>query len=258
MDQIPNVVACDVGNARIKLGRVHGEDVQDVAQLQVGRLGELGEALRSAWEAAPQPRKLVAASVNPAALKALEAAADAALRTHVLVVGRDLPRPIDTDLPHPEQIGTDRLCCASAAFDRLGTACVVVDCGSAVTVDCVSGEGVFLGGAILPGTALQAESLAAGTAQLPNVTPAEPAGPFGKDTAEAIGAGVVRGLRAAVHGLVESYATELGAWPVVIATGGDARLLLAGAVAEGRVQAIVPDLALRGAAMAYYRSLLKE
>jgi type III pantothenate kinase len=81
---------------------------------------------------------------------------------------------------------------------------------------------------------------------------------FGRDTTEAIRAGIVRGLRGAVRGLVEAYATELGAWPVVIATGGDAELILGDGVREGFVQAIAPDLVLRGAAMAYYRSLLKE
>ena len=258
MEQIPNVLACDVGNARVKLARIQGENIETTDDLQVGRLAELSDLLRERWNQTPRPRKLVAASVNPAALKALEAAADAALHTAVLVVGRELPRPIDTDLPHPEQIGMDRLCCASAAFDRLGVTCVVVDCGSAVTVDCVSGEGVFLGGAILPGAAMQAKCLHRQTAQLPLVEPAAPRSVFGQDTTEAIRSGIVQGLRGAVRGLVEAYATELGAWPVVIATGGDAELILGQGVREGFVQAIAPDLALRGAAMAYYRSLLKE
>jgi len=257
MEGIPHILACDVGNTAIHFAHVHGEDVTPQQRLRTSELAGLGEAIAAMWRDMPEPRKIIAASVNASGLKALEAAGEA-LDQDVLVIGRDLPLPIDTDLAHPESVGVDRLCCAAAAYDRLGAACVVADFGTAVTIDCVSNEGVFLGGAILPGLSMSAEGLHHGTAQLPRVQPRHVDWVFGKDTEQAIAGGLVRGAQGALRELVETYATALGRWPIVILTGGDAHFICRRPGSEGLVQAIVEDLALRGVAAAYYRTLLKR
>jgi len=257
MDHIPSVLACDVGNTTIRFAHVQSDTIQTVATIRVGELSGLGEQIAVAWQNIPEPRKIVACSVNPTALKALEAVVDAALHEPVLVVGRDLPLPIEADLPDAQSVGTDRLCAAVAAFDRLGTACVVADVGTAITIDCVNDQGVFLGGAILPGLRISAKALHQETAQLPQVEPVEPDWVFGKDTRQAIIGGLVRGARGALREFIEAYATDMGHWPLVILTGGDAELICPDPSASGLVQAIVSDLTLRGAAMAYYRTLLK-
>ena len=257
MDQIPNILACDVGNTTIRLACVNGDEIGPIKQLKIGDLSGLGDVLDQLWAHMPNPKTMVACSVNPTGLKALEAAAAEVPGRKVLVIGTDLPLPIEMDLPHPESVGADRICCAVAAYDQLGVACVVADFGTAITVDCVSGDGVFLGGAILPGIKMGAAGLAEKTAALPKVTPTNPDWVFGKDTAQAIIGGLVFGARGALRCLVESYATQLGHWPVVIATGGDAELVCADRNVSDMVQAIVPELTLRGAAIAYYRTLAK-
>ncbi|MBS3733900.1 MAG: type III pantothenate kinase [Phycisphaerae bacterium] len=256
-NEIPHVLACDVGNATVELAAVHGEQTTPPTQHRIGDLGDLGASLAVLWEQTPEPKKLVASSVNSTALKALEAAAVEAAGTAPLVIGRDLPRPLDTDLAEPDSVGIDRLCAAVAAYDRIGTACVVADFGTAATIDCVSDAGIFLGGAILPGLALAAQCLTEHTADLPHVTPREISGTFGRTTEEAILSGLLRGARGALRELTEAYATELGHWPAVIVTGGDARLVCPNASQGGLVQAIVDDLVLRGIACAYYRTLLR-
>jgi len=257
MDDIPGVLACDVGNSAIHLAHVKADEVSSQQRLRIGQLDKLAEAMEHLWRQVPDPKVLAACSVNPAALKALEAAAAESLDRQVLVVGRDLPLPMPTDLPNPQAVGTDRLCCAVAAFDRLGTACVVGDFGTAVTIDCVNDEGVFLGGAILPGLGMSAESLHAQTSQLPRVELSRPGWVFGKDTRQAIVGGLVVGARGALRQLTEAYATELGHWPLVILTGADAELICADPNASELVQAVVPDLTLRGVAIAYYKTLSK-
>jgi type III pantothenate kinase len=178
-----------------------------------------------------------------------------ALEEPLAVVGQDVPPPIRTTLPEPEKVGIDRLCAAGAAYGRLAQACVVVDLGTAVTIDCVDDEGIFRGGVILPGTRMQAAALHRATAQLPEVTLREPDWVFGRNTEEAIIGGIVYGLRGAIRERVEAYATELGQWPLVVFTGGDAPLMK---MDEGFVQAIVPGLCLVGIARAFYQSLLPE
>ena len=256
-DIIPSVLACDVGNTNIRLAAVAGEDVSDVRVVAADSPALLTPAVVELWESMDHPRRVAAASVNPSALAVLEAAVENALAEHVLLVGRDVPLPIATDLPSPEAVGTDRLCAAVAAYDRLGDACIIADFGTAITIDCVNDAGVFLGGAILPGVSLAADSLAGGTAQLPRVTPAEPENVFGKNTVEAVRSGLIALARGALRDRVEAYANELGRWPLVICTGGDAELIVGDLQQNELVQAVVEDLTLRGIAIAYYKSLVK-
>ena len=259
-EQIPSVLGCDCGNSTIRIARVRGDEVTSVEVFHLDRLQPLGEALKRIWNEMPDPKAIVAGSVNPAALKALEAAAKEATQQEVLVVGRDLPLPLDTRLKQPGSIGVDRLCCAAGAFDRLGVACVVADYGTAVTIDCVNSDGVFLGGAIMPGLHAGAEMLHKATAQLPKVDLSKNANPhwvFGADTREAILGGLVYGARGALRERVEVYAAELGSWPLVILTGGDAKLISPNPGQNGLVQAIVDDLCLCGIAIAYYRTLTR-
>lgn len=255
MDEIPSVLACDVGNSAVHLAHVKGEDVTGQRAVPHGELSRLGGELEALWGQIAGAPKVVAASVRPAGLKALEAAAAEALGRDVLVIGRDLPLPIATNLPEPASIGVDRLCAAVAAYDRLGAACVVADFGTAITIDCVNREGVFLGGAILPGLDMGARGLHEMTAQLPLVEARPADWTFGRNTEEAIVAGLVLGARGALRHFVEAYATDLGEWPTVILTGRDAHLVCGEIGKSDLVQAVVPELVLRGVAMAYYRVL---
>lgn len=251
--KIASVLAADIGNTYITLGCVLGEAVLVTRKVPTNDLSSLGDALAELWEAMDHPRRLAASSVNPSALTVLEKVAQERLDQPVTVVGRDIPLPIETSLDEPEKIGVDRLCSAAAAYNRLNQACIVADFGTAITIDCVNDEGVFIGGSILPGMRLQVESLHEKTAQLPLVELADPTWVFGRNTKEAIVGGIVRGTRGAMRELVEAYATELAVWPLVICTGGDASLI---GRDEGLVQAIVPELCLIGIALAFYKSLL--
>lgn len=164
----------------------------------------------------------------------------------VVVLGRGLAVPIRLDLEEPSTVGVDRLLTALGAYCRSATACVVVDAGTAVTVDLIDSSGVFRGGVIVPGLAMMLRSLHQGTAALPLLDApreADRGGPLGRSTREAM----IRGCTAAITGLVyrqvERYAELLGAYPRVIATGGDAPVLFEG---DELVEIIVPDLVLIG------------
>lgn len=243
-----HILACDVGNTRISLAHVFEEQVAGLHRLGKEELDRLADVLSDLWKSIPEPKAIVASSVNPGNLEKLQAAA-ARLGQQVLVVGADIPLPLSTDLPEPQRCGSDRLCAAAMAYHRLGQACVVADFGTAITIDCVNDDGVFLGGAIMPGLSLGASALGGGTALLPKVSLERPTWVFGKDTRQAIVAGLVYGARGALRFLAEAYATELKKWPVVILTGGDAELVRE---EQGIEQAIVPELTLLGVALAYH------
>jgi type III pantothenate kinase len=148
-------------------------------------------------------------------------------------------------------VGPDRLVNAYAAARLHGAPAVVVDCGTATTLDAVDHAGAFVGGAIAPGIGLGLEALAARTARLPRVEPRLPDGPIGRDTVAAIRAGTVLGHRLMIEGLLARMRRELAAGAAIAAhevrtvlTGGLAALPWARTI-EG-VDAIDPDLTLRG------------
>ena len=245
-----NLVVLNVGNSRLAVAPFRAGELGEVARLSNQEPAAWGPAIARAWE---QVRgrdnvAVVGASVNPDLEEAVEQAVLDAVDRHVVWVGDDLELPIKVLTEKPEETGVDRILNIAAAFEQMGKACVVVDAGTAITVDCCNDKGEFLGGAIAPGVAMQLDALHERTAKLPRVAFAVPGAPFGESTQEAIRHGVYHGVRGMVKELVENYATELGNWPDVIATGGDAAALFTD---WELVHAIAPDLTLYGIAMAY-------
>lgn len=157
----------------------------------------------------------------------------------------DLAAPIGRQLAEGANPGVDRLLAAAGAWSLAKQAVIVVDAGTAITVDFVDGEGTFHGGAIAPGLGLMLNALSEGTDALPSIDFQSPNedDPFGSDTESAMRLGVHLAARGLISQAIERYALAYGAWPKVFATGGDAAALLDGAEIVDRV---VPDLVLRG------------
>ncbi|MCP4590108.1 MAG: type III pantothenate kinase, partial [bacterium] len=214
----------------------------------------LSTALSAARDAADDMELHAAAvaTVVPELLGRVEESITEALGLRTLVIGRDLPLPLPVLVDEPEAVGSDRLCVAAGAYERARGTCTVIDFGTAVTVDLVDDTGAFQGGAILPGLGMQARALCEHTAALPTVPVAFPGKRVGKCTTEAIQSGICYGLAGAVRHLVEGYALELNQWPYVVATGGDAETMMD---ACDFIDAVVPDLCLRGVGLAYVKHL---
>ena len=249
-DVRPDMVAFDIGNTRTALAAVAGLDAVEPCSVSTGDFDAMLDATEAAWGrlASSDGGAVVAASVVPKVLAKLGDVIETKFDRRLLVVGQDVPLPMEVDVENPDTVGVDRVCCAAAAYDRLGEACTMVDLGTAVTIDCVSDDGVFLGGAILPGLDLACRALNEFTAALPLVAVKEPQDPIGRNTVDAIRSGVLYGLVGAVRELTERYATKLGRWPHLVATGGGAEMV---ARACQFVDSVVPYLSLRGVALAY-------
>ena len=121
---------------------------------------------------------------------------------------------------NPKEVGADRIADAVAAYNLHGGPTVVVDFGTATTLDGISAKGEYLGGAIFPGIDISLDALFARAAALRRVELVEPRNVIGRSTVEAIQSGVVYGYTAMVDGMVERFAAELGAAPTVVSTGG--------------------------------------
>ncbi|MSR28969.1 MAG: type III pantothenate kinase [Phycisphaerales bacterium] len=253
------ILAISVGNSRTQLGRFEEGSAEIVASecIPNSQVELIVERAAHHFEALVDETAVVAlASVNDSMAHGLVARLEGRLATSITRIGRDLSAPISTRLDPRTQTGIDRLLCATAAYRVLKQACVVVDCGTAITVDFVDGEGTYHGGAIAPGAQLQLDALHDGTDALPRVAFAVPdKDSFGRNTEQAMLQGVYQGIRGLVHRLVEQYAEAQGAFPVVVATGGDAATILEH---EECVDRIVPDLVLMGIAAAVEAGLVDE
>ena len=245
-----DLLVIDIGNTSVTLGTVLGGTVGDIRTIGPDEGQELGDGLASLWAAmdAGNAKRIVIGSVVPATLTRVREAVDRHLGEESLVVSEQIALPMPVDLEHPERVGVDRVCCAAAAHETLRHACVVVDFGTAITIDLVSDDGTFVGGTISPGLELSARSLAEHTAALPLVALRVPDQAVGTDTESAIRAGVVYGALGALREITERFASTIGKWPTLIATGGDAALV---ANECDFIDRVVPDLCLRGLALAY-------
>lgn len=245
-----NLLAINVGNSRTRLGTFSDGKLTSVGVVESGDVGAIAEAACELEESLRKegPCAVMLASVNPAVSEPLYAVLKTQFKGPVVRAEEDVPVPIGRQLDPETIVGADRLLNAAGAFDVLRQACVVVDAGTALTVDFIDGAGTFHGGAIAPGAKMMLESLHEHTALLPEVTLAVPQEPIGHSTAQAMLCGVYYGIRGMVRGLVEQYASAAGMFPVVVATGGDAELLFQN---DELVDRVVPDLTLWGMAVTH-------
>ena len=148
----------------------------------------------------------------------------------VLRVTAKLKLGVGIDYPKPMTIGADRLANAAGAWARFGGPVVVVDFGTAVSFDVVSGEGKYVGGVIAPGLEAMTDYLHTRTALLPEITLTEPPTAIGKSTKHAMLSGAVYGYRGLVRQILKEIGKELGMEKKlpVVATGGYAELIAAG------------------------------
>lgn len=151
---------------------------------------------------------------------------------------------------NPAEVGADRLANTIAAFERYGGPAVVVDFGTGTNFDVVSAEGDYLGGAIAPGITLALEALTGRAARLTAVELEVPDHVIGRNTIHSVQSGTVLGYIGLVEGLLTRIARELGAEPVVIATGGLGRVIAAHTHA---IDAYEPDLTLDGLRILFER-----
>ena len=240
-----NLLAISVGNTNTRIGTFDEKKLGDVHYIASHDDDALSAQIKKSLGELESKRNavvLLASTCPPVAQRIAELVKS--LGKMALWVEKDLPVPIGRQLDPEALVGNDRLLNAAAAYDTMRQSCVVVDAGTAVTVDFVDGAGTFHGGAIAPGVHMMLDALAGGACQLPAVelsTP--PQEPIGHNTVEAIRNGIFHGLRGMVRELTEHYAELAGAYPTVVATGGDAELLFAD---YDLVDRVVPDLTLLG------------
>jgi type III pantothenate kinase len=173
----------------------------------------------------------------------------------VYTVDASSPLPITLDVEEPSTVGADRIINTLAASRLFGRDAIVVDLGTATTFDCITRDGVFLGGVIAPGVITSAETLFRRTSKLPATELVAPDRVIGRRTEACIRSGVMFGTAESVDGIVRRIKSE---WPgserpLVVGTGGLAETFHP---LCGELEMVDPHLTLTGLRMAF--QLLRE
>ncbi|WP_447971788.1 type III pantothenate kinase [Nitrospira sp. M1] len=156
---------------------------------------------------------------------------------------------------HPQEIGTDRLVNAAAAFARYQRSLIIVDFGTATTFCTVTDSGEYLGGAIAPGLKSSADSLHLQTAQLPVIDLAQPPQVIGTDTITSMQSGLIFGYSGLVDELVRRIQGEIKQTTYVIATGGLASII---SQISSTIDEVRPNLTLEGLELLYRRTTISS
>jgi type III pantothenate kinase len=244
------VIAVGNSTAAVALA-ADGTALGGAQRVAVDHIDDLAELLAQAKKGrAGQPMPLAVASVNPPALADLKrVAADVTHPSPLYVAGTDFPIPLKTDVENPARLGPDRLLAALAAYRQVGGPCIVVDFGTAITVNSVRADGVFLGGAIFPGLGMMTRALAQDTALLPLAAVPDSAPAIGRSTEQAMAAGLLHGTAGAVANLILVAAEVVGEHAKIFLTGGDAPRMARYLPPDCRE--ITSDLVLEGLMIAF-------
>jgi type III pantothenate kinase len=252
------ILAIDVGNTQTVIGLFDGDALgahwristdssltADELRIKIG--GLLGTEGLGWGDVAD----VIVSSVVPNLSDAYEEVALKATGRAPLSVGPGLKTGMPIKYDNPHEVGADRIVNGVAAFEGFGGPVVVVDFGTATTIDVIDAEGAYLGGAIAPGVETSAEALFAAAARLSKVDLEDPGTVIGKNTRASVQAGVLLGEAAMVDGLVRRVWDELGERTRVVATGGLAERM---APLCAVITDVEPDLTLKGLLLVYRRN----
>ena len=186
---------------------------------------------------------VIIASVVPGILTEVEKIVKRITDRNCVVVGRDADSGIKNLYRNPRQVGSDRLVNARAAYELYGGECVIVDFGTAITIDIVNKKKQYIGGVIAPGPGISLWALSEKTALLPKVTIKKPKALLGRETKESMLAGIIYGFSGLCDGIVNKLKKKYCRNAKVVITGGFSKLL--GPYCES-ADKIDTDLTLKG------------
>ncbi|HZK25586.1 MAG TPA: type III pantothenate kinase [Oscillospiraceae bacterium] len=252
------LLAIDVGNTNMVLGIYQGTELKVSWRISTHRQqtgDEYGIILKNLFSqtgiTAEKLSGIIISSVVPPLMSALTEMSRRYMHQEPLVIGADINMGINLLVDNPWEVGADRIVNAVAGYALYGGPLIIVDFGTATTIDAVSAAGDYLGGAIAPGIGISTEALFQRAAKLPRVELVRPQQVIGRNTIASMQAGIIYGFAGQVDGIVNRMAKEFTAAPQVIATGGLATLI---ATESETLQTVNPMLTLDGLRIIYERN----
>jgi len=227
------ILCVDIGNTSTTLGISRGSGIFRNSRLLTADLAQTGrvravvrQLFAKTGYAARDVTAVVVCSVVPQASAAIKKFWPTIFpQAKIIQLGKDIPFPIRNAYRVPTQVGNDRLANAVAAKYYYRLPAIIVDFGTAVTIDIVNADAEYIGGMIFPGLQTSLNALYAQTALLPRTELARPKDLIGRDTSSSILSGVVYATGFGVEGVLDALKKRVKPRPVIIGTGGHARFM---------------------------------
>ncbi len=252
------LLALDVGNSNITIGVFDGSRLVRHWRLRTVHdqtSDEWGILLRNLFNLGDLTLEdvhgIIVASVVPPLDSTLASMSRRYFHREAFFVTSDIDSGLTILYDNPREVGADRIVNSIAAFEKYGGPCVIVDLGTAITFDAVSQQCEYLGGLICPGIGISVQGLFTKTARLPLVDFLQPEKFIGTNTVTSMQSGLYYGTIGMIDGILERLRDELGANTVLIATGGQAELIVNG---SRFLRHVDPDLTLEGLQRIWHRN----
>jgi len=247
-----------VGNTNTVLGLfdgdklVHDWRIRTVVDHTVDEYGMLIYNLyKTSRISSREIQDIIISCVVPPMLNILEPLCQKYFNIKPLIVGPGVKTGMPIFYDNPKEVGADRIVNAVAGFEKYKRDLIIVDFGTATTFDYVSNKGEYMGGCISPGIMISSEALFERAAKLPRVELSKPRSIVGKDTVSSMQAGIMYGYAGLVDGICERIKAEVKSNPLVVATGGLAKIV----APETKSINVVDDmLTLEGLRIIYLRN----
>lgn len=252
-----NLIAVDIGNTNTTIALFLKGQEKFTNSIPGTKHAELADCFKSTWSKIPIAKSskekkpdgvIVVSSASPKQTNFIRQLIDKTLGEKILLIGKNIPLPMDLSVDEPEKVGSDRIIAAAAAYAVVKDAVVVADFGTAVTIDLVDERGIFLGGVICPGFEISAKALKENTAQLPKINVTKPKTTYGKTTKQAINCGLYYSAIGTLEEVIRRYAEKIGRWPQTVITGAAAKIIKDDCQF---IDSYVPNLVIKGIALAY-------
>ena len=227
------LLAVDIGNTNIVLGGIQGHKIVLEVRIATDRNKtsdeyaiEILKVLRLHSIHAQDIEDCILSSVVPPVMNAVRTGLIKIIGRQPLVVGPGVKTGLNIRMDNPASVGSDRIVIAVGALAQYQPPLILLDFGTATTLEVINRQGAYIGGCIIPGVKTALDGLITKTAQLPNISLEVPRKMIGKNTEDCIRSGVLYGTAAMIDGMVDRAETELGEKATVIATGGLAPLIM--------------------------------
>ena len=256
------LLAIDIGNSNITIGCIRGEEVCSEVRIATDRArtsDQYGVEIRNMLEASgihkEDIRDCIISSVVPPVFNSVWAGVYKMIGLRPLVVDASMDTGLELCLDMPSQVGADRIVVAVAALERYEAPLIIIDMGTATTMEVVEPGARYMGGVIIPGIRVSLDALTGRTAQLPAISLGRPGKVVASNTADCMRSGIMYGNACMLDGMIDLMREELGHESTVIATGGLAPFITPLCRHEIHME---PELLLRGLNILYKRNKKAE
>ena len=226
------LLAIDIGNTNIVIGCIKDDEILFKARIATDRTrtsDQYGVEIKNMIEAfgvkAHQISDCIISSVVPPVFNSVQTGVIKVIGKQPMVVGPGLKTGLNIHVDVPNQVGSDRIVIAVAALAEYKAPLILMDLGTATTIEVVEPENVYMGGVIFPGVKVSLDALTSHAAQLPGISLDKPKSVIGKNTVDCMRSGMMYGTAAMIDGIIDRIEEELGHSSTIISTGGLARFI---------------------------------